>query len=211
MSLIILGVGVVASGLVAHLTATPNNLTSLASSLVFWVSLAALSTYGLVGKQLDGLFDFRSRDLIWGLTLGLALRLFYGLTSGSDTHPFPTLQAGAGEVNLAGVILSVTISPLLEELVFRGVLLVCIYRLARTSFGALPSATVSICASAALFAAVHSIFAPQLFGDFAQFLLLGVASGTVVLLTGRIWGVVVLHYVYNLTFTVLQMGGYVLS
>ncbi len=92
------------------------------------------------------------------------------------------------------------VGPVLEESFFRAVVLVSVYQLLRRSIGPVAGACAALFTSAFGFMALHLLFAPLEVVDSVSLLVLGTLAGLLVLLTGRLWGAVILHSVYNLAY-----------
>ncbi len=100
---------------------------------------------------------------------------------------------------------------MLEEFFFRAVILVTAYRLLRRSVGSLAGGMSAALISAGTFVLVHQAFAPLPLAAAFQLSLLGIVCAAVVLSTGRIWGAVLAHVVYNVTFLGLGVMGSLLA
>lgn len=185
-----------------------------ASSLTLWVCLGAAIFYVRSVEGARGLFVFKVEDVIWGLAAGLGLRLVQGFVT-AQRAPFPSRQSVDGALEhhawLFDLVSAGLIGPTIEELFFRGVLLVSVYMLMRRRAGALMAGAVAIGISTAAFVALHFIFDPMTLAALLQFALVGVICGGVLLLTGRIAGAIVSHITYNASFLLLVEIGTLLS
>jgi membrane protease YdiL (CAAX protease family)/Pyruvate/2-oxoacid:ferredoxin oxidoreductase delta subunit len=125
---------------------------------------------------------------VWGATL------VYGLALDLAGHPVPkgarpdiTQYFGSDPLGLVlTMFIAVIAGPIVEEMVFRGVLL----RALRTRMGA----GWAIATSAAIFAAMHAnawLFAPLL--------LVGVVLGRLLVTRDSLWPPIIFHSLYNLT------------
>ena len=128
-----------------------------------------------------------------GLVIALILAALTGTAVSDATHPIQEALADGGlAVRLALLVLAAVIAPLVEEIVFRGVL----YRHLRERLGGLghfASFVVAALASSALFAAIHPqgiVFAPILAG-------LGVAFCIARELRGSLIAPMVAHGINN--------------
>lgn len=128
-----------------------------------------------------------------GLVVALILAALTGTAVSDATHPIQEALADGGlAVRLALLVLAAVIAPLVEEIVFRGVL----YRHLRERLGGLghfASFVVAALASSALFAAIHPqgiVFAPILAG-------LGVAFCIARELRGSLIAPMVAHGINN--------------
>lgn len=205
-----------AGGIVTFL-AVP--IASLARTYAPWVTAQtavglSLSIFVLVVlrvKRYRGLLRISMGDVLLGLLLGVLLRIVAGVIGGSDTVAFPTLSSTLGETSghtwLLQLLAIGILGPIVEEFFFHGVLLVAMFHVlaARTGRGA--AAFVGITVTAALFALMHVYL--NYFGglDTAQTFLLAIVCGLMVIFSGRIWGAVVIHGVYNLSFVALAAAG----
>ncbi|PTT19093.1 CPBP family intramembrane metalloprotease, partial [Microbacterium sp. HMWF026] len=99
------------------------------------------------------------------------------------------------------------VTPIVEELFFRGVVLVSAMLLLRPIAGARAAAVAAIAVSATLFVVAHALAAPQSGADLLSLALLGLVAGVVTAATGRLGPAVVIHLVYNATgFALLAVG-----
>ena len=187
----------------------------IASTLALWAGLAAATAYAFARAQPAGLLRIRLTDLLWGLVLGLALRALQGWASGADATAFPSASSTSGvpastwwlnEFFPAGFI-----GPVLEEFFFRAVLLVAVYQIFRRGVGRAAAAATALLVSAGLFVLLHGMRGSLLLADGAVLFAVGAVCGLLVLLTGRIWGAVILHVVYNVAFLALAIVGATLA
>lgn len=190
---------------------TTSPWASVASLLPLWLGLAAPAALLLARARPKGLLRLRMTDAVWGLGLGLALRLVQGVLERADLQAFPTVQSSGGPFSsgwwFEQVVASGVVAPLAEEFFFRAVVLVTIYRLLRREFGAVAAGAVALVCSAGTFVLLHEAFALLSVAAAVQLFLVGVVCAALVLLTGRIWGAVLVHVVYNLTFIGLTIIG----
>ncbi|MDF2045933.1 CPBP family intramembrane metalloprotease [Microbacterium sp. Kw_RZR3] len=103
------------------------------------------------------------------------------------------------------------IAPVVEEFFFRAVVLVATYQLLRRSTGAPAAAVTSALVSAGGFVLLHAAFSAEGLTDGIQLFIVGATCSALVLLTGRIWGAVVVHIAYNVSFLALVVLGSVLQ
>ncbi|WZH38928.1 MAG: CPBP family intramembrane metalloprotease [Microbacterium enclense] len=186
-----------------------------ASSVALWMGLGVGIVAALVRARPAGLLRVRPIDLLWGLSVGGALRILQGWLGGADSSPFPTLP-NSGDSPVWGWVWSygvpsVLVAPVVEEFFFRAVILVGVYQLLRRSVGAVAAATTALLVSAGGFVLLHSAFSPLSLGDGVQLFTVGTACGLVVMLTGRIWGAVLAHMVYNVSYLLLAIIGTILA
>ncbi|WP_285137042.1 CPBP family intramembrane glutamic endopeptidase [Microbacterium sp. lyk4-40-TSB-66] len=183
----------------------------MASLLPLWLGMAAPAALFLVRSRPKGLLRFRATDLVWGLGLGLGLRLVQGVLERADLQPFPTVQSIGGPFSsgwwLEQVLASGVVAPVAEEFFFRAVILVTVYRLLRRQTGAVAAGAAALLCSAGTFVLLHEAFALLSVAAAVQLFFVGVVCGALVLLTGRIWGAVLVHIVYNVTFIGLAVIG----
>ncbi|WP_144835098.1 CPBP family intramembrane glutamic endopeptidase [Microbacterium sp. BH-3-3-3] len=177
-----------------------------------WFVLLSASIYALVSAPARSLFAFRSSDLLWGVGLAVLLRLGGGLLAGANTLPFPTIP-------LEGMLDWVTmvvlpqgfLGPVVEEIYFRAVLTVVVYRLLRPLGRPLLAGLSAVFASAGCFVLLHCAFAPLPAADAVMLLTLSVTCSSLVLMTGRIWGAVLTHIFYNVSYVALAAVGFLLA
>jgi membrane protease YdiL (CAAX protease family) len=219
------GVGVAAVGLVAAVVLVmglnelflrgvirDRPLGELLSYLVVWVPLlAAVLTFcfilGSRSLARDIGLRFRPLDLLWGLTLGVIARVVATILE----------IAGYGQMVSGGVLLDepahdlwwvfavilapVLVSPFIEELFFRGLVLRAVSRAAADNGAAKRWALgIAVAVSAVTFALIHLINA----GSPTTALVIGLSTllfglGAVALAaaTGRLGGAIVAHVVFN--------------
>jgi membrane protease YdiL (CAAX protease family) len=193
------------------LPSTGSPWASVASLLPLWLGLAAPAALFLSRARPKGLLRFRATDLVWGIGLGLALRLVQGVLERADLQPFPIVQTVGGPFSigwwLEQVVASGVVAPVVEEFFFRAVVLVTIYRLLRREIGAVAAGAAALLCSAGAFVLLHETFALLSVSSAVQLFLVGSLCAAVVLLTGRIWGAVIAHVIYNVTFLTLSVVG----
>ncbi|WP_150463149.1 CPBP family intramembrane glutamic endopeptidase [Nesterenkonia ebinurensis] len=196
-----------------------NNLSSplgpVVSSLVLYTGMAVPVVIAIRRSRPRGLFRIRWTDILWGLTLGLLLRIVQGWLEVAAGSPgglpaYSTLNGALGGATwlLTGLLIPILIAPLVEEFLFRGVVLVSVYRTARRG---LEAGILAIVASAATFVAIHSVTGINRWDEPTYLFLVGLTCGVLVLLTGRIWGAVFVHIVFNGIWVVLALAGTALA
>lgn len=150
-----------------------------------------------------GTRSWRWLDVVLGVGTGLALRAVIELmhpTSGS----FERVEVTAV---VAFVVVAVVVSPTVEELFFRG-LVVRALADALAGAGAVIASTAAILCSTAAFVGLHV----AAFGDDVPVSLIigtslvGVGCGVLTLLTGRLGAALAAHAVYNLGGVVLLLA-----
>lgn len=202
------GLGII--GYVAARAYLPPAQADLVASLVLWAGLLVPIIIALVRSVPRGLFRFRWTDLIWGLGLGLILRLVQGWleVAAGSSGALPQYATLDGQLPamwfLLGLLGPVLIAPLLEETLFRGVVLVSVYRLARRG---LEGALLGAVASTALFVAIHAVSGIGRWDTVVVLALVGGVASALVLLTGRIWGAILLHMTFNGLYVLLALAG----
>lgn len=185
---------------------------ALLSYLVVWVPLlAAVLTFCFVFGSRSLARDiglrFRPLDLLWGLTLGVVARVLTTILE----------IAAYGQMGSAGAILDepahdlwwvfvvilapVLVSPFIEELFFRGLVLRSVSGAAAangaTSRWALG---IAVGVSAVTFALIHLINAGSPTAALViglSTLLFGLGAGALAAVTGRLGGAIVAHVVFN--------------
>ncbi|WP_144785559.1 CPBP family intramembrane glutamic endopeptidase [Microbacterium sp. BH-3-3-3] len=206
------GVGMLAAGTIGRLG---QSWAPAASAVAVSLGLGAAIVYALVRSRPAGLLRFRAVDVLWGLGLGLSLRLLQGALSDVNHRPFPALpgvQAGESDGSVVTAISqALFVGPVAEEFFFRALVLVSIYQLLRRSVGSFAAGLTGALASAGSFVLLHAVFESLSLSDGLQLFALGVACSAVVLLTGRIWPAVLAHIVYNASFVLLATLGSVLA
>ncbi|WP_314505840.1 type II CAAX endopeptidase family protein [uncultured Microbacterium sp.] len=214
VALIGVGLGVVLGTLV---TVVLPSAGGLAATAVLWLGMLVPIVWAFTRSRPAGLLRLRFLDLLWGVGLGLILRMVQGwlavATGGSGALPsYPSIGGSlpSGFV-FSDVLAPVVIAPVLEEFFFRGVVLVSLYRLLRRPVGAVMAGAVSVVVSAGLFVMLHSLDGALSVDEVISLALLGVVCGALVMLTGRIWPAVLTHVVYNGSFVVLAVAGTLLG
>jgi len=147
-------------------------LTRIRASFGSWFTAA--------GWVLLLLFATRIGAWVWGV-----IAQAIGIDAPAATDAGLTTSFGAGTAGLVlSVILVVIVAPLVEEMLFRGVLL--------SALGSYFGAGVALVGQAVLFAAYH--FSAWMF---VPMLLLGLACGYLTQHRGSLWPAVVLHALFN--------------
>jgi membrane protease YdiL (CAAX protease family) len=160
-----------------------------------------------------GLFRFRALDVLYGIVLGVLLRVAQGWIAqvGGGAAPFPSYPTIDGEPGaswwLTDVVAVVAIGPVVEEFFFRAVILVSVFTLLRRRFGHVAAGISAVLVSAAAFVMLHSLLVGQTADLVVATALLGAVCASLVMLTGRIWGAVLVHVIYNATYVLLALIG----
>lgn len=211
VAILSLGVAVIAG--TAIITFVGAEWAALAAQLTLWAGLLVGIVWAFARSRPIGLLRISAADVVFGLALGILLRFAQGwvetATGGSGAFPsYPTIGGQLGsDFLLTEVISPVVIAPVLEELFFRAVVLVCVYTLLRRRFGKLMAGIAAGLVSTGLFVLLHSLTLVPTVGDVISLALLGLVCSALVLLTGRIWGAILTHVVYNGTFVLLALAG----
>lgn len=131
------------------------------------------------------------------LALGLAMPIVGGMLTVALAHGHPVpqdvkqmLDNAAPSLRIGLTLLVISLGPLVEELLFRGVLLSALLRHVRTGW--------AIALSAALFALIHLPDLSFLWYGLPNLALLGAAVAWLRLRAGSIWPAVLAHAINNL-------------
>lgn len=190
-------VNIAAVNIVAHFLNTaiadinmvglPMFLGYILSFLMFLLCLVVYRFFRSRGEKLDSIFKhkfFSPSILLWGVLLTLSSQIvsdpIVALFPDSSKSMFSVLT----NLGSYAIILTVFIAPLLEEFVFRGVVLNDI----RHSYGSFTAIVVS----ALFFSLIHLNLA-QILPAF----LIGIVFGYVYIVSGSIWSVILLHMINN--------------
>ena len=214
-ALICYGAGVMAAMTLE--TLVPGLMSGVPATAILWLGMGVPVLLALRRSVPRGLLHFRWLDLLYGVVLGGMLRIVQGwlevASGGSGAVPSYTLFDGALPTTfwVREVAGPVIVSPLLEEFFFHGVLLVVLYTVTRRSLGVRTAGFISIAATTGLFVLSHGIDGGMLWGEAVSLLLVGGVCGLLVLSTGRIWGAVLTHIVFNGLYVMLALAGTVLA
>jgi len=171
--------------------------------------------YALSRARPAGLLRLRAIDLLWGIGVGLGLRALQGWLAGVNLSAFPTIATLDGSSGIAWMftvaVPAVFVAPVLEEFFFRAVVLVGVYQLFRRAVGIGAAATTAVLTSAGAFVLLHAVGGVLALQDGIQLFVVGCACAVLVIVTGRIWGAVLAHVVYNATYIALLVVGSALS
>lgn len=198
IALMALGAGILAGFGALQLGAPP-----VVSTLCIWAGMLVAIVIAFARSRPVGLLRVRAVDLLWAVGLGLIVRLVQGWAAGASGAgaPFPALPTVDGRLAslwwFDGALAPVLIAPAVEELFFRGVVLVALFTVLRRPFGSFAAGLTALLVSTALFVAAHAIGGPATAADLVSLGALGGVCGLLVLLTGRIWGAIGLHLVFN--------------
>ncbi|MCR2764226.1 CPBP family intramembrane metalloprotease [Microbacterium sp. zg.B48] len=152
-------------------------------------------------------------DLLYGVALAGVLRVIQGwlevAIGGSGAIPsYPLVNGQLSSLWwLTDAVSVVVIAPLIEEFFFRGVILVALYTLLRRPFGRVIAGLAAVILSTGLFVLLHGLTGAISTDRLVSVALLGLVCGMLVMLTGRIWGAVLAHVGFNLSFLVISLVG----
>ncbi|SMG16193.1 CPBP family intramembrane glutamic endopeptidase [Agreia pratensis] len=183
----------------------------VASYLVVWLPfLAAVAFICFVRGTGSLAHDVGLRitllDVVVGVGAGLLARAAVGIVEIAVTGRMIGLGVTFGETYydvwwLFGTILApVLIAPFVEEIFFRGLLQRAVLRVSSARLSPRVAASVSMIASAALFALLHLTQAASPTGALVlglSSLILGLTAALIAGLTGRIGGAIAAHVVFN--------------
>ncbi|MEV5071128.1 CPBP family intramembrane metalloprotease [Microbacterium sp. LMI12-1-1.1] len=209
VALVSLGAAVLLGSLVATVWDSP--WAAASATVLIWIGMLGPIVWAFTRSRPIGLLRLRAIDLLYGLVPGALLRTTQGWIEGLDgsAATLPTLLQVDGSWALSTIALDVVapivVAPLVEEFFFRAVVLVALYTVLRRPFGKLTAGLVAALASTALFVLVHGISGDGGASGVVSLSLLGMVCALLVLLTGRIWGAVLVHAVYNASYVGLGL------
>lgn len=208
IALLSLGAAIFAGSLVQLLWTSPS--APLVSTAILWVGMIVPVVVAFRRGRPAGLLRFRSSDLIFGLALGLGLRVIEGWVTDAAARPFPSAGVTSTwlwtEALPAGLV-----GPVIEEFFFRTVVLIAMYGLLRRSAGRAAAAVSAVLVSTATFILIHVVDGSLPLGESLSVGAVGLVCATLVILTGRVWGAVFAHIVYNATALLLMAAGAAIS
>lgn len=209
-------VGVAAIGAHAAPLLFPVETASGGAQGIVWTSMAVPVALAFARSRPRGLLRFRVIDLVYGVVFGILLRLVQGAVAGSGdgAAPWPSTFSTDGELPPAFIVDAVVgslVTPPLEELFFRGVVLVSVFAVLRRGVGGVAARIAAVALSTALFVAAHELTAPRDPSDLVSLTLLGVVAGVFTIGTGRMWPAVVVHVVFNASGFALVAAGTILA
>ena len=190
------------------------------AQLALWVAMIVPVLLAFRASAPRGLLAWRWVDLLYGVTLGLMLRVTAGWLEQAATGaaPWPAYPTVDGSLPAgwwaADLVVPVIVAPPVEEFFFRGMLLVALYtvfrRLTRTRLVAGIGAALI---STGLFVLLHQLTGSlgSTWDAAATLTLVGLTAATLVLLTGRLWSALILHVVFNGTYVALALAGTLLG
>ncbi|MBB6391080.1 CPBP family intramembrane glutamic endopeptidase [Microbacterium thalassium] len=215
---LVLGVAILALGAGVLIGAgaerlLPASVSGFVATGVLWVAMGGTVLWAFLRSRPAYLLRFSPKDLVWGLGLGLIVRTCQGwidvATGGTGALPsYPTIGGALPDGWVfTDLIAPVVVAPVLEEFFFRAVVLVSLYTILRRPFGKLVAGLAAGLVSTGLFVLGHWLVGANGAGEVLSVAVLGVVCSALVLLTGRIWGAVLVHVVYNASFVVLALAG----
>lgn len=202
------GAGAIASVLLRTLLPGPTG--SVLGAIAWWIGMAAPIAIAFRRSRPRGLLSFRPSDILYGIVFGVMLRIIEGwlVVAAGGSGAFPAYPLVDGQLPtlwwFGELVGPVAIAPLIEEFLFRGVIVVTVYRLARRG---LDAAALAVVASTAAFVAIHAISGMASWAEPVSLALVSMTCAVLVLLTGRIWGAVLVHVVFNASAVVLALVG----
>jgi uncharacterized protein len=207
-----LGAGVVVAAAATQFVG--GELGAVLSLAGLWIGMAVPVVLAFARSVPRGLLRFRPVDVLYGVVLGALLRLAQGglETLASGPRPFPSYLVVDGALApgwwFDDLIAPVLVAPVVEEAFFRGLVLVTVFvAVHRLSRDRVTAGMVAVAISAGLFVLAHAVLAPISWDAAVSLLLLGLVTGLLVSLTGRIWPALVTHVVYNGSYVVLALIG----
>ncbi|RLV57087.1 CPBP family intramembrane metalloprotease [Aeromicrobium phragmitis] len=159
-----------------------------------------------------GLLRFRSTDLLFGLVLGALLRLFSGWLerSADGSLHWPRFDTASAAWWLDAIVAPVLVAPVVEEFFFHGLLLVALYTvLRRATRRPLLAGTSAASITTAAFVLMHLATGTlgTTWASSVTVLLVGLSGAALVLTTGRVWGAVLMHIVFNVSYVGFALIG----
>ncbi len=207
-------VGIGAATVIGHLIpdVLPGPAGSATVQALVWIALGIPVLLGLRRSRPRDLLAIRTIDVAAGLLLGILLRLADGAIEGIGgvSAAWPALITTDGGIPgefwgraAAGTL----VTPIVEEMLFRGVVLVSLVLLLRPVAGSSAAAVAAIALSTTLFVVAHALSAPQSGAELLTLALLGLVAGILTMTTSRLAPAVVTHLVFNATgFALLAVG-----
>lgn len=190
----------------------PMSASAIIADAVVLIGMLVVVVVAFLRARPRPLLQLRAVDIMYGIGLGLALRLAQGwlAVAAGDDGAFPAYAATGDAGNIwivADAGLSVLIAPVLEGLFFQGVLLVTAYSVTRRMSSHVPAILVSLALSTAAFVATHAWTNGYSWEAWATPMLVALTCGALVLSTGRVWSSVVLHFTFNAIYVTLALIG----
>jgi membrane protease YdiL (CAAX protease family) len=194
----------------------PVETAAAAGRALVWLWIAAPVALAFRRSRPRGLLRLRAVDLVYGLVFGILTRVAEGVAEaaaqGSAAWPSTFSADGGLPPGFAlEAVAGTVVTPTLEELLFRGVVLVSLFTVVRRRAGVLAAGVASTALSTVLFVLAHALTAPRHASELWTIALLGVIAGAFTLGTGRIWPAIALHVVFNATGYALLAAGTLLA
>lgn len=165
--------------------------------------VAAAAFTSIVGfARATGIRHWVWTDLLYGLFVGIVARAVVELlapTLGGFGGPLGGALSGDATLALAiAASAAVLISPIIEELYFRGLMVRALFD-ALSDAGRVGASIVAVTTSTAAFVLLHVVAAGSLVpvGLIIGSLVVGVGCGVLTVVTGRLWAAIVAHVLYN--------------
>lgn len=210
--MLLLGAGILLSTLADQLVG--GTLGAALSLAALWGGMLAAIILAFVRSRPRMLLRFHPFDLIYGLALGILLRIAQGFLeiAGTGTASWPAAGTLDGSLPASfwfdGVLAPVVIAPLLEEFFFRAVLLVAIFTaVRRMTDSRVWAGFTAIVATTLLFIGLHLVFETYTWWSVVALGLVGLVCAGLVVATSRIWGAVLAHIVFNGIFAGMLLVG----
>ena len=190
----------------------PGTFSALIGTGLAWVGMLVPIVIAFSRSRPVGLLRIRPLDALYGVVLGGGLRLTQGwieiASGGSGALPSYPRIGGSLPIGwwFTDAVSPIVIGPVIEEFFFRVVILVCVYALLRRAFGGAIAGGIAVVVSTGAFLLAHGLDVVAV-DQVVSLTLLGLVCGLTVVLTGRIWGAVLIHVVYNLSFVLLALAG----
>ncbi|WOQ69205.1 type II CAAX endopeptidase family protein [Microbacterium limosum] len=215
-AMISFAIGTLASAAIHAAAPTPAGRTLAAVAV--WAGMLAPIVLALRRSRPRGLLRLRGVDILYGVVLGVSLRVCQGWldqAAAGGVTPFPAYPTIDGALPASwwfgDLLAPVVISPVLEEFFFRAVLLIAIYSVARRALGGAVAGFVAVITTTGLFVVAHTLSGALAWDDAAAYTLVGLTCGLLVVLTGRIWGAVLTHAIFNASWVALATVGTLLA
>lgn len=181
------------------------------SYLVVWVPIIVAITWSFLlrGKSASEAFGwgFKPVDLLLGVATALFLKCisvflelaFLGHPASAYRIPLETLFNP--QIVLLTIVIPIVLAPVIEEIFFRGIVLRAMRsQFVRQGVDEKLSILLAVLGSSLIFGLFHILSLPS--GNYSTLVflttfLLGLATGALVVTTGRIGGALVAHFSYN--------------
>ncbi|MFS2242866.1 type II CAAX prenyl endopeptidase Rce1 family protein [Microbacterium sp. OR16] len=215
ISLVTLGLSLLLAAVIRGLSPAPS--AWIVADLVVLLGLVVASVLAFMKARPRPLLTLRPVDLVFGLAAGLLLRVMQGALAvaagGDGAFPSyaPLVESTGTAWSAVAVLAQVIVAPTVEEVFLRGVLLVTAYSVARRVGGRAAAVWAALAISVLGSIAVHSWNSGVSWEAWATPLAVGLVTGMMVLLTGRLGAAVVAHVTFALSFAALALIGAVVG